>query len=270
MKWSSKSQHSVWASTLFMGTVVPHSLLVVHNNDDFDQRFHFWIHHSIRPVDTNFQSSSSLIWHTSAFLLVYPSPNYLLTPSLPLQPFLWSCARSLPSFLFLKDMTFRYRLSAVLSNFLRIHYSQFSANNSLETIFLVWKYLFVCQTVLSHHPSVHPLCSSYPAEFWFCSSERIVFNPQILLNWVLCRRSVKVPFLLLCGSNNVTEKRQSLFFLLIHLLKDYFLYIVLNTISQNSETNTIFDSCPFKRPPRQYHSVITLKLNATHLHLETI
>lgn len=155
MKWSSKPQHSVWASTLFMGTVVPHSLLVVHNNDDFDQKLHFWIHHSIRPVATNFQSSSSLIWRISDFLLVYPSPNDFLTPTLPLQPFVWSCARSLPSFLFLKDMTFRYRLSSVLSNFLRIHCSPSQDMLSFQLTTL-WKPSFWCEnTCLFVKPCYH-------------------------------------------------------------------------------------------------------------------
>lgn len=161
MKWSSKPQHSVWASTLFMGTVVPHSLLVVHNNDDFDQKLHFWIHHSIRPVATNFQSSSSLIWRISDFLLVYPSPNDFLTPTLPLQPFVWSCARSLPSFLFLKDMTFRYRLSAVLSNFLRIHCSpsQDMLSFQLTTLWKpsFWLKILVC---LSNRVITSSFCSS--------------------------------------------------------------------------------------------------------------
>lgn len=53
-------------------------------------------------------------------------------------------------------------------------------------------------------------------------------------------------------------------------IKRFFLYIELNTISQRSETNIIFDSCPFKRPPTQHYSVITLKLDAINLQLETI
>lgn len=158
MKWSSKPQHSVWASTLFMGTVVPHSLLVVHNNDDFDQKLHFWIHHSIRPVATNFQSSSSLIClpFSKWFLDTHPSTATIclvlcqvfavfpVSEGHDLQiPFVCSFVKLFKDTLLTKS-----------------GYAEFSANNSLETIFLVWKYLFVCQTVLSHHPSVHPLCSS--------------------------------------------------------------------------------------------------------------
>lgn len=182
MKWSSKPQHSVWASTLFTGgcgwallylTLYLWCTTMMISTKNFTS-----LHHSIRPVATDFQSSSFLLWHTSAFLLVYPSPNDFLTPALSLQPFLWSCARSLPSFLFLKDMTFRYRLSAVLSNFLRIHCPQFSANNSLETIFLVWKYLFVkhCYHIILAS-SVHP--------FVFFIARRIL----ILFIWTYCIQS---------------------------------------------------------------------------------
>lgn len=157
-----------------MGTVVPHSLLVVHNNDDFDQKLHFWIHHSIRPVVTNFQSSSSLIWRISAFLLVYPSPNDFLTPTLPLQPFVWSCARSLPSFLFLKDMTFRYRLSAVLSNFLRIHCSPSQDMLSFQLTTL-WKPSFWCEnTCLFVKLCYHIILASSVHPFVFFIARRIL------------------------------------------------------------------------------------------------